>query len=233
MQIGYLILHGGEAFTPKSKDFDYIWLQLIRSQHRRPRVVVVPLATTANPGKVGEAATTYYKALGSFAEYTLITDQLSANTPQYYDILNKVEAICLADGNPTEIVEQLRGTHTETALHNALQRKAAVMGTGASAMAFGAAYWLGGDWEPGLAIAPHLAVIPHHEHVQMRLSPERLMAELPEGVTILGLDEATGVIIHPDGTYQVAGRGNVTVYRSVEHQDEYRGGETFTLTSTD
>jgi cyanophycinase-like exopeptidase len=228
--LGYLVLCGGDAYSPNSRNMDYAWLQIIRRHYRRPRVVVVPVAEVKNPGKMAQIATSYYKDLGTFAEYTMITDQLTANTRVNYEILDKVEAICFTDGSPFDMVEQLVGTHTEEALHRTLlERKAAIMGAGASAMALGAVYWLGGTWEKGLGVAPHLAILPHYEHVQGRYLPERLMVDLPQGVTILGVDEATAVICHPDGTYEVTGNGVVTVYRSVEQQDEYENGATFTL----
>lgn len=228
--IGYLILNGGAGFTPNNKNFDYEWLQVIRRLSQSPRVVVVPAATPDNAIKAAQQAVTYLKGLGSFAEYAEITNRLSANTGVHYEVLNKVEVICLTDGSPANAVEILQGTHTEAALRRALlERKAAVAATGASAMALGSVYWLGGVWEQGLGVVPHLAVLPHHQLVQMRLTPERLLAELPAGITILGIDDATGVIAHPDGTYQVAGRGEVVVYRSVEQQDTYTAGQQFTL----
>lgn len=228
----YLIFSGGDAFSPNSREMDYAWLQVIKRHHRRPRLVVVPVAEVQNPGKIARVAASYYKDLGTFAEFTMITNQLTANTLMQYDILDKVEAICFTDGSPFDMVEQLQGTHTEEALRRTLEeRKAAVMGTGASAMALSAFYWFDNGWEKGLGIAPHLAILPHHEYVQMRFSPERLMADLPEGITLLGIDEATAVICHPEGHYEVVGRDTVTVYRSVEQQDEYASGATFTLTT--
>jgi cyanophycinase-like exopeptidase len=226
---GYVIFSGGEAFSSTSKTLDSAWLKLVRGAHQ-PRVVILPTASTKNPGKDATAAVEYFKHLGTYAEYTLITDALTANTGQFYEILNKVEAICLTDGSPIDVVEALQGTHTESALRRAvMERKACVMGTGASAMALGGVYWLGSGWEPGLGITPHLAILPHHSITQMRFPPERLLADLPEGITLIGIDDATGVICHPDGIYQVAGRGEVTVYRSVDQQDVYRADDTFRL----
>jgi len=128
------------------------------------------------------------------------------------------------------MVERLKGTKTEAALHRAIEeRTAVVMASGAGAMGVGAVFWLGGVWEQGLGLAPQLAVIPHHSLVQMRLSPDRLLADLPEGVTVLGIDDLTYVTWKPDNTYDVSGKGEVTVYRSVEQQDVYRDGATFSL----
>jgi cyanophycinase-like exopeptidase len=225
---GYLIFNGGEAFTPRSRMSDHIWLELIRGLHR-PRLVVVPVAAMEKHQRIADQTMRYFNHLGTFAQYSMIVDQRTANTALEYQVLDKVEAIVLTDGSPFEMIERLRGTHTEAALRRALERKAAVMATGASAMALGAVYWLANEWVPGLGLAPNLAILPQHDFARMRLSPERLLAGLPEGVTLIGVDQATALIGHPDGRYQIEGEGGVTVYRSVEHQDEVEAGKTFTL----
>jgi cyanophycinase-like exopeptidase len=225
---GYLILNGGDAFSPRCKEIDHTWLQLIRG-HTRPRLVVVPAATVEKTQRVADKTMRYFNYLGTFAEYKMITDPLSANTRSEYEVLDKVEAIVLTDGSPVDFVARLRGTHTEAALHRTLQRTAALMATGASAMGIGAVYWLGGMWEPGLGIAPHLAILPHHQLARMRLTPERLLADLPEGVTLIGIDDTTALFCYPDDSYEVKGEGTVVVYRSVEEQDEYSSGNRFKL----
>ena len=60
---------------------------------------------------------------------------------------------------------------------------------------------------------------------------ERLLRDMPEGVTLIGVDQATYLICHPDDGYEVAGTGEVTVYRSVEDQRVYRRNAQFTLES--
>lgn len=225
---GYLVLNGGEAFSPRTKSVDHNWLKLVR-RRSRPRVMVVPTASVDKTRKVADETIRYFNHLGTFAEYRLITTPLEANTAAEYQDLDKVDAVVLTDGSPFDMVETLRGTQTEAALRRLLDRKAVLMATGASAMAIGSVFWFGGEWEPGLGIAPHLAVLPHHNLVQMRLSPQRLLAALPEGVTLLGIDDATTVIAHPDGVCHIDGAGEVVVYRDAEHQDTYRAGQTFTL----
>ena len=228
MQKGYLIFNGGEAFSPRSKNADHAWLQLIRGTHR-PRVVVVPVAAMEKHQRTADEAMRYFNYMGTFAQYSLITSQESANARTEYEVLNKVEVIALTDGSPIDMVERLKGTQTEAALHEALLRKAAVMATGASAMALGAVYWFAHEWLPGIGLAPHLAVMCHHNLIRMRMEPDKLLAGLPEGVTLIGIDQATTLICHPDGLYQVEGEGLVTVYRSATLQDDYRGGRRFRL----
>jgi cyanophycinase-like exopeptidase len=225
MKKGYLILNGGEAFSPRSRMADHTWLKLIRGVSR-PRLVVVPVAAIEKQQKQADEVMRYFNLLGTFAQYSMIVDQRTANTEVEYAVLDKVEGIVLIDGSPVDCVERLRGTHTEATLHRALLRRAAILATGASAMALGAVYWIDNQWEKGLAVAPHLAVLPHHDVVRMRLPPERLLADLPQGVTLLGIDQATTVICHPDGRFQVEGEGTLTVYRSVDQQEEVPTGET-------
>ncbi len=228
MQKGYLVLNGGEAFSPRSKSADHAWLQLVRGAHR-PRVVVVPVAAMEKHQRIADETMRYFNYMGTFAQYSLITDQESANARTGYEVLNKVEVIVLTDGSPIDMVERLKGTQTEAALHEALLRKAAVMATGASAMALGAVYWFAHEWLPGVGLAPHLAVLCHHNLMRMRMDAEQLLATLPQGVTLLGIDQATTLICHPNGEYQVEGEGVVTVYRSATLQDDYRGGRRFRL----
>ena len=226
---GYLILNGGDGFSPLCKNANHLWLQIIRRQNR-PRLVVIPTATLVKPRQLADQTMRYFNHLGTFAEYTMIEDTLSANTAANYDIINKVDAIVLTDGSPIDLVERVRGTHTEKALRSAVtERSAALMATGASAMAIGAVYWMSGVWEQGLGIAANLAIIPQHSTARMRLSPERLLDDLPDGITIIGIDEATHLFCFPDGHYEVHGEGEVTVYRNVEEQESFLPGGQFTL----
>lgn len=228
--LGYLVLNGGEAFSTAARPLDSRWLQLIRRAHARPRVVVIPAADMSGTRRQADRVMRYFNNLGTFAEYTMITTRDAANSRADTLILDKVEGLVLLDGSALDMVERLRGTKTEAALRRALEeRKGVVMAAGAGAMALGAVYWLGGQWEPGLGIAPQLALVPHHNLVQMRLTPETLLADLPQNVTLLGIDDLTYVTWTPDNTYEVSGRGEVTVYRSVAQQDVYRDGATFSL----
>ncbi|MBI5960657.1 MAG: Type 1 glutamine amidotransferase-like domain-containing protein [Chloroflexi bacterium] len=230
MTKGYLVVNGGEAFTIENRPANRAWLRLVHEQHS-PRVIVVPVAAMRKQQRVASEISKYFEFMGMFAEYKMIVDQLSANTRTEWESLDKVEAIVLTDGSPLDLIERLRGTHTEAALHRALERKAVVMTTGASALAAGSVFWFADQWETGLTLVPNLAFLPHHDLVQMRLSPERLLANLPEGITLVGVDASATLIYYPDGTGQVAGEGLVTVYRSVEQQDEFRPGQTFPLTT--
>jgi len=52
---GYVIFHGGDAFTPQNKQLHYDWLRLIRREHR-PRVSVIPVAAQDKPVRAAQEA---------------------------------------------------------------------------------------------------------------------------------------------------------------------------------
>lgn len=230
---GYLVFNGGEAFSRQTRPSDRTWLNLLRREQRQnPRLAVLPTATIEKPQKAAHLATEYLNTLSAFAEYKLITNRQEATTAQNYEQLDKVEGIVLTDGSAFDLIERLAGTPTLAAIERAInERRAAVVGIGASAMALGAVYWFGSTWEPGFALAPHLAIMVQHNLVRMRLSPERLLADLPEGVTLIGIDQTAALIAFPDGTFQALGQGKITIYQSKEQQISYEAGQTFMLES--
>lgn len=228
MRKGYLIFNGGEPFSSTMYEVDRAWLKYVRG-NRRPRVVVVPVAAMDKHQKIAYETCKYFNRMDAQTDYKLITNKTLANTPSEFEVLSKVEAVILTDGSPIDMVERLRDTHTEKTLHMALERKAAIFGTGASAMTFGAVYWFAHEWLPGLGLAPHVTVLPHYDLVAGRLSSEKLLADLPTGVTLIGIDQRTTLVLHPDDTFEVLGKGRVTVYRSADKLDAYEHGQKFTL----
>lgn len=231
MKKGYLVFNGGDSFTPEMRGASRVWLRYVRSEQskRVPRVVVVPVAAMDKHQKIAYQTSQHFGRLNTKTDYKLITSQLLANTQSEYEVLDKVEVVVLTDGSAYDMIERMQGTHTEKALHALLERRAALVGTGASAMALGAVYWFGREWLPGLGIASHLAILPHYNVVGGRYTPERLLRDLPEGVTLMGVDQETYLICHPDGHYEVAGAGTVTVYHSTKNLRSYRRDSTFKL----
>lgn len=226
---GMLILNGGDAFAPECTQAHRDWLRRLRRDGSRPRLIVVPTAEMQRPQKMADKAMRYFRAMGTFAEYTLIQDTTSANTPADYAVINKMEAVVLLDGSPLDVVERLRGTKTDKALRAVLDRTAALVGIGASAMALGACLWLDNTWQPALGVVPELAILPRHDHIRMRFEPARLLRELPNGVTLVGVDTQTFLTRYPGGDCDVSGTGTVTVYHSVEQQITYAAGQRFVL----
>jgi len=71
-----------------------------------------------------------------------------------------------------------------------------------------------------------VAVLPHYDAFPEVLAAAVVLAA-PHGTVILGIDEETAVIGR-DGTWQVQGRGRVTVWRGRD-RTRHRPGDTFRL----
>jgi cyanophycinase-like exopeptidase len=81
-------------------------------------------------------------------------------------------------------------------------------------------------WRHALGAVADVAVIPHYDAFPEPISAA-IVLQAPHGVAVLGIDEETAMI-GCDGTWQVRGRGRVTVWRGRERV-RYRDGATFRL----
>ena len=78
----------------------------------------------------------------------------------------------------------------------------------------------------GLGLIPDACVLPHHNSFGKNWAP-RLAEALP-GVSLIGIDEQTGILNDPAGTWTVYGAGEATIYwRGASHA--YSRGQTFSL----
>ena len=91
------------------------------------------------------------------------------------------------------------------------------------------------DWESPLpepldclGWVPRSLCVPHFNR---RLLPPRWFERglLPDGFTLIGIDEQTALISHGDRRWDVRGRGSVTIARSGTQSTVYRAGEQLVL----
>jgi cyanophycinase len=69
----------------------------------------------------------------------------------------------------------------------------------------------GGALTLGLGLLEQIAVIPHHD-TWSEDKAKRTLHIAPKGLPIAGIDERTALIREPDGTWRVAGAGQVAVF---------------------
>jgi hypothetical protein len=89
-------------------------------------------------------------------------------------------------------------------------------------MMLGERLWRFDGWTEGLGLAPGLAVLPHHATLAARWNAPAMAAALPAGVTLVGIDEATALLL-PEA--RVLGIGQVTVYGPGEPRAYGQGAE--------
>jgi len=208
MKPGHLALVGGNEFRRDCDPMDRPLLE-IAGGAGTPLVILPTAATNENPFVAGENGRRHFNRLGARAEKIMIVDAETANTRDLAIPVEKFQFIYLTSGDPIYLLETLRGSKTFDALLAVYQRGGLVAGSSAGAMVLGAQVWRFDGWTPGLGLAPHLAVLPHHATLAARWNGLALAAALPPGVTLVGIDEATALLL-PEA--RVLGNGVVTAY---------------------
>ncbi len=234
---GPIALVGSGEFTSAMEATDLALLAAVGRP--RPRVVILPTASWPDGEDVfagwaarGEA---HFGALGAEVESVLLRDRAGADDPGVSQAIGEADLIYLSGGRPSHLLDALSGTPAGSALLAASARGAVVAGCSAGAIVLAAVQMrvrakrflrvpLG--WRRSLDLVPRSAVLPHYDAFPETLSAgAALMA--PRGVRILGIDEETA-LVGRDGTWQVHGRGRVTVW-SRHHRLRYRSGDVVTL----
>ncbi len=237
----HVLLSGGAEFTPEHEAVDRAWIQLMAA--RAPHVVLLPAAVSDHLVSVMRTAKRYFNRFGvqleaARAHGTGESSADSATLRPLNDALEGAHALYLTDGNPIAALTALRAGKTAALVYRACASGVTVIACGASAMALCEMIWNGEGWEPGLGLIRGLAVLPHHERIAARFSADRLRQGLPDSLTIVGIEDATGVLLEwPDnGTNalvegaqtRVIGADSVTRYQADGGQ-VYTDGQTFQL----
>lgn len=178
----------------------------------------------------------------------------SPENPDIVAPLLTANAVFLGPGSPTYAVRQLRDSlawHTLVARHRlgaaVILSSAATIAAGAHALPVYEIYKVGEDlhWAPGLdLLGPYglaLVPVPHWDNAeggsaldtshcfmgQARF--DALQALLPAGMTVVGIDEHTALILDvAEGRGRVMGRGGVT-WRRGDEEMRYVAGDSVAL----
>jgi cyanophycinase len=233
---GPVALVGAGEFLPS---MDVVDAQLLAAVGRpRPRVAILPTASFPD----GEATFTrwaamgveHFAALGAEVEPVLVRDRVDADDGAFAQAIGEADLVYLSGGKPGYLLATLDGTRVGQAVRDASRSGTIVAGCSAGAMVLADRQWgFRGwkmpwplRWQRALGVVSGVAVIPHYD-----AWPEPLCAlmalQAPGGSAIVGIDEDTAVI-GQDDTWQVHGRGRVTLWRG-RHRERFRTGEAFRL----
>lgn len=215
MTAGPLALVGSGEYLPPLEQVERRLLD-----GRPPRFV--QLATAAAPE--GPSSLERWHELGRRSAERLgvhqvvvpVVDRVSADSEELAQLIEGAGLIYLSGGNPTFLATTLRGSAVGRAIEAAWRSGAAVAGCSAGAMAMtDHVPDLRHPFRPavqGLAITPHLRVLPHFDRFAGRL-PDVLLTRIvdtPPGVTVVGIDEDTALVGGPD-EWEVMGLRSVWV----------------------
>ncbi len=209
----------------------------------RPRVVILPTASAPDGDAVfrrwAEMGTEHFAALGAEVEPVLVRDMAGGHDAAVLQAVGEADLVYLSGGHPRHLVDVLLGSPLGAALATASARGAIIAGCSAGAMALvGRTMDLRSiprlrlplpfpiRWRMGLALVEGVAVLPHYNAWPEPLSAA-VALQAPRGCAVIGIDENTAAIWRR-GTWQVRGRGRVTVWRG-RHRERFRKGDVFRL----
>jgi cyanophycinase len=211
---------GGNEFRRDCDDVDRALLDLVGGP--RAAIVILPTAATnENPYVAGENGIRHFGRLNARAGKLMIVDSETANQTDLAVAVEKHDLVYFTGGDPIYLLETLQGSKTWDSVLAVHARGGLIAGSSAGAMVLGGQVWRFDGWTAGLGLVPNVAILPHHATLVARWNGPAMAAALPPGVTLLGLDEATAVLL-PEG--QVLGKGEVTVYAPGGPQAYVAGG---------
>jgi cyanophycinase len=227
--MGYLLLEGGAEFGGAMREPDLRAIQLAGGVEAPICIIPTAAAPDNNHVRAGNNGLRWFQSLGARNVESLpLIDKTGANAPQIAESLRTAKLIYLLGGFTHYLGQTLIGSKSWEAALEAYQNGAVIAGSSAGAMVLCEHYYDPGrgQVERGLNLVPNACVLPHHNRFGKNWAEKLKMLLL--GVTLLGIDEYTGMLTEDRG-WRVLGGGAVTLYRG-ERFETYAAEETFKLT---
>jgi cyanophycinase len=234
---GPIALVGSGEFTAAMDAIDRDLLAGIG--RARPRVAIVPTASWPDGEETFlgwiEQGRAHFSALGAEVEGVEIRTREDAFNEACAQAIGEADLVYLSGGKPDHLLDALDGTPAGAALRGVHDRGGILAGCSAGAMVLAARQpRLGGrrfiriprGWRDALCLVDGASVLPHYDAFPEPLAALVALAS-PRGTAVMGIDEETAAIGR-DGTWQVWGRGRVTVWRG-RARTRYRAGDRFRL----
>jgi cyanophycinase len=210
--MGYLLLEGGAEFGGAMREPDTHAIELAGGFDAPIRIIPTAAAPDKNHLRAGNNGIRWFMSLGaSNVEPVLLINEESANDTEIADTLRAAKLIYMLGGFTHYLGQTLKGSLAWEAVLEAWKDGAVIAGSSAGAMVMCEHYFDPGRGvvERGLNLVPNACVLPHHNTFGKNWA-EKLKSLLP-GVTLLGIDEYTGMLTG-GAAWQVLGGGSVTVY---------------------
>jgi cyanophycinase len=226
--VGYLLLEGGAEFGGAMREPDLHAIELAGGPDAPIRIIPTAAAPDNNHVRAGNNGVRWFRGLGAREVDSLpLIDKASANDPEIVESLQTAKLIYLLGGFTHYLGQTLKDSQAWQAALEARRNGAVIAGSSAGAMVLCEHYYdpSRGKVERGLNLVPNACVLPHHNTFGKNWA-EKLKGLLP-GVTLLGIDEYTGML-SAGGEWTVHGGGGVTLYRGDEIEG-YATGVSFKL----
>ncbi len=220
-----ILLVGGDEFRASCAGMDRHVLET--TGEANPRVAIVPTAAAfENPGLAASNGMRHFTGLGASAYGLDVVRRENAENPRIVAQLEGAHVIYFTGGSPDHLHSVLAGSPLLSAVNDACEAGVIWAGSSAGAMVLGSVMRRpssGSPVSPALDIVPNVMVLPHHERSDPNAVTEQLSGSATFGLTVLGIDGGSGVLLDADGAVAL-GAGNITVYHSGEWR-RYAAGE--------
>lgn len=226
--MGYLLLAGGSEFGGGMREPDLKAIELAGGFDAPIRIIPTAAAPDNNQERAGDNGARWFESLGAKNVLSIpLVDQVSANDLNIVSSLRETKLIYMLGGFPGYLGETLKGSAAWEAALEAYRGGAVVAGSSAGAMVMCEFYYdpRQGKVLEGLNLVADSIVLPHHNTFGKSWASRLL--EISQ-VTLIGIDEQTGMIGDGAGSWTVYGAGEVTLYRN--HQVKiHPSGTTFSV----
>jgi cyanophycinase len=226
--MGYLLLEGGAEFGGRMRDPDLRALELAGGFEAPIRIIPTAAAPDNNDQRAGNNGIRWFQSLGAKDVASLpIIDKVTASDESIAKSLRESRLIYMLGGFTGYLGETLKGSAAWQAVLDAYARGAVVGGSSAGAMVMCGFYYdpSRGQVVDGLNLLPNAIVMPHFNTFGKSWASRLL--EIPH-VTLIGIDEGTGMLDDSAGAWTVHGGGNVTLYRGGQ-VEIYKAGKSFSV----
>ncbi len=214
--MGYLLLEGGAEFGGRMREPDLKAIELAGGFDAPIRIIPTAAAPDNNHQRAGNNGVRWFQSLGAKDVGSLpLIDKVSANDESIAKSLREAKLIYMLGGFTGYLGETLQGSNAWQAVLEAYATGAVVAGSSAGAMVMCELYYDPGRGQviEGLNLVPNSLVLPHHNTFGKSWASRLL--EISK-VTLVGIDEGTGMLDDGAGTWTVYGAGDVTLYRNQE-----------------
>ena len=223
--MGYLLLEGGAEFGGKMSEPDVRAIELAGGFDAPIAIIPTAAAPDNNHKRAGNNGVRWFQSLGAKNVFTVdVIDAKSANDAVLAEQIRNSKLIYLLGGFTRYLGETLQNSLCWSAALEAYQQGAVIAGSSAGAMVMCEHYFDPSEKKVmrGLNLVPNACVLPHHNNFGKAWAGQ--LTKLLPGVTLLGIDERTGML-QTDSKWRVYGGGEVTLYRGGTTVGYERGGE--------
>lgn len=230
VKMGHLLLEGGAEFGGWMREPDLRAIQLAGGFEAPLRIIPMAAAPDHNHDNAGAFGTRWFESLGAKDVISIpLINKTSAKDEEIVMMLLETKFIYMLGGFTHYLGQMLKGSPAWKATVDAYNNGAVIGGSSAGAMVMCEFYYHHSEKKvyKGLNLVLNSLVLPHHNSFGKRWAP-RLLKEIPN-VILIGIDEETGMIDDGENnSWNVYGRGEVTLYRDGQ-VEIYKVGETFSL----